>query len=161
MLATLPDMLLMLCVAWVCWLLSKLLIHQTKLSTDLLKLIANHGILDVVVSTIINNLLVDFLLVVVLLVLVIIFVTTFFRHVFMLAIQSWASLVVSGSVKTVVCLGRALVFISLGIVEALVDVLVFVLVPSYVFLDVLLEAWFNHVVLIDSDVLALSWAFVF
>ena len=161
MLATLPDMLLMLCVAWVCWLLSKLLIHQTKLSSNLLKLIAYHGILDVVVSTIINNLLVDFLLVVVLLVLVIIFVTTFFRHVFMLAIQSWASLVVSGSVKTVVCLGRALVFISLGIVEALVDVLVFVLVPSYVFLDVLLEAWFNHVVLIDSDVLALSWAFVF
>lgn len=161
MLATLPDVLLMLRVARVSWLLSKLLIHQTKLSADLLKLIANHGILNVVVSSIINDLLIDFLLVVVLLVVVIILVTTVFSDVLMLAIKSWASLVVSGSIKTVVGLSRALVFVSLGIVEALVDVLVFILVSSNVFLDVILQAWFYHVVLINSDVLALSWAFVF
>lgn len=161
MLATLPDVLLMLRVARVSWLLCKLLIHQTKLSTDLLKLIANHGILNVVVSSIINDLLIDFLLVVVLLVVVIILVTTVFSDVLMLAIKSWASLVVSGSIKTVVGLSRALVFVSLGIVEALVDVLVFILVSSNVFLDVILQAWFYHVVLINSDVLALSWAFVF
>jgi hypothetical protein len=160
-LATLPDVLLMLRVARVSWLLCKLLIHQTKLSTDLLKLIANHGILNVVVSSIINDLLIDFLLVVVLLVVVIILVTTVFSDVLMLAIKSWASLVVSGSIKTVVGLSRALVFVSLGIVEALVDVLVFILVSSNVFLDVILQAWFYHVVLINSDVLALSWAFVF
>jgi hypothetical protein len=160
-LATLPDVLLMLRVARVSWLLSKLLIHQTKLSADLLKLIANHGILNVVVSSIINDLLIDFLLVVVLLVVVIILVTTVFSDVLMLAIKSWASLVVSGSIKTVVGLSRALVFVSLGIVEALVDVLVFILVSSNVFLDVILQAWFYHVVLINSDVLALSWAFVF
>jgi len=160
-LATLPDVLLMLRVARVSWLLCKLLIHQTKLSADLLKLIANHGILNVVVSSIINDLLIDFLLVVVLLVVVIILVTTVFSDVLMLAIKSWASLVVSGSIKTVVGLSRALVFVSLGIVEALVDVLVFILVSSNVFLDVILQAWFYHVVLINSDVLALSWAFVF
>jgi len=160
-LATLPDVLLMLRVARVSWLLCKLLIHQTKLSTDLLKLIANHGILNVVVSSIINDLLIDFLLVVVLLVVVIILVTTVFSDVLMLAIKSWASLVVSGSIKTVVGLSRALVFVSLGIVEAFVDVLVFILVSSNVFLDVILQAWFYHVVLINSDVLALSWAFVF
>jgi len=160
-LATLPDVLLMLRVARVSWLLSKLLIHQTKLSADLLKLIANHGILNVVVSSIINDLLIDFLLVVVLLVVVIILVTTVFSDVLMLAIKSWASLVVSGSIKTVVGLSRALVFVSLGIVEAFVDVLVFILVSSNVFLDVILQAWFYHVVLINSDVLALSWAFVF
>jgi len=160
-LATLPDVLLMLRVARVSWLLCKLLIHQTKLSADFLKLIANHGILNVVVSSIINDLLIDFLLVVVLLVVVIILVTTVFSDVLMLAIKSWASLVVSGSIKTVVGLSRALVFVSLGIVEALVDVLVFILVSSNVFLDVILQAWFYHVVLINSDVLALSWAFVF
>lgn len=44
--------------------------------------------------------------------------------------------------------------------QVLVDVLVLVLVSPNVLLDVVLEARFDHVVLVYSDVLALSWALV-
>ena len=48
----------------------------------------------------------------------------------------------------------------MGVEQVLVDVLVFVLVSPDVLLDVVLEARFYHVVLVYSDVLALSWALV-
>ena len=48
----------------------------------------------------------------------------------------------------------------MGIKQVLVNILILVLVSPDVLLDVVLEARFYHVVLVYSDVLALSWAFV-
>lgn len=111
-------------------------------------------------SSAINDLFVDFLLVVIFLVVVVILITTVVEGVLVLAIQPWTSLVVSSSVEAIVCLGRALIVVTVGIEKILVDILVLVLVPSDMLLDVVLEAWLNHVVLVYSDVLALSRTFV-
>ena len=111
-------------------------------------------------SSAINDLFVDFLLVVIFLVVVVVLITTVVEGVLVLAIQPWTSLVVSSSVEAIVCLCRALIVVTVGIEKILVDILVLVLVPSDMLLDVVLEAWLNHVVLVYSDVLALSRTFV-
>ena len=102
MLAPLPHLLLVLRVAWVRRLLSELLVHETKLrTTDLVHLIPSKGVLDVIVRSVIDDLLVNLLLVVVLLVLMIIVVATVVDNLLMLAIEPWPSLIVSVPVESV------------------------------------------------------------
>ena len=82
--------------------LSELLVHETKLrATDFVHLIASKGVLDVIVRSVIDDLLVNLLLVVVLLVFVIIVIATLVDNLFMLAIQSWPSLMMSVPVEPV------------------------------------------------------------
>lgn len=102
MLAPLPHLLLVLCVAWVRRLLSELLVHETKLrTTDLVHLISSKGVLYVIVRSVIYDLLVDLLLVVVLLVFMIIVVATIIHNLLMLTIEPWPSLMMPVPVESV------------------------------------------------------------
>lgn len=159
-LAAVPHVLLVLRVAWVSRLLGILLVHETKLRAGLVHLLTSQRVLDVVVCAVVNDLLIDLLLVVVLLIFVLVFITAVVDRFLMLAIQPWPSLVMSGPVEAIMCLCRALVSVPVGVEKVLVDVLVLVLVTSDVLLDIVLKARLEHVVLVDSDVLALPRALI-
>lgn len=115
MLASLPNVLLMLCVAWVSRLLSKMLVHETKLRPDFVHFVACNRVFDIVVCSIVNNLLINLLLIVIFLVVVLIIVTAIIDDFFMLTVQSWSSLVMPISVEAFMSLSRALVSISVRV----------------------------------------------
>lgn len=68
---------------------------------------------------------------------------------------------ISHSIESIVSSSGKLIIVALRIKQIVINVmifLIFILVASYVFLNVILHAWFNHIVLINSDILTLARA---
>jgi hypothetical protein len=115
----LSYMLLMLSVTWMSWLLCKLLANHIVLCANFIKLISNHTIFYIIMSSIIYDLFIYFLfsiaiLVIVAIILVICIIVSIMVFL-MLAAQSWTSLVVSHPVKTIMSSCRHLIIITLRI----------------------------------------------
>jgi len=111
----LSYMLLMLSMTWMSWLLRKLLANHIVLCANFIKLISNHTIFYIIMSSIIYDLFIYFLFSIAILVIVAIIIVISIIVFLMLAAQSWTSLVVSHSVKSIMSSCRHLIIITLRI----------------------------------------------
>lgn len=97
------------------WLLRKLLANHIVLCANFIKLISNHTIFYIIMSSIIYDLFIYFLFSIAILIIVAIIIVISIIVFLMLAAQSWTSLVVSHSVKSIMSSCRHLIIITLRI----------------------------------------------